>query len=160
MITAIRNNFMFNNRCSNIMPQRSNNTNIIRNSNNIGDTVSFSGATKSMSKLSDESFALIKKFTTQLEPNKMYKFDPSIAEHFQLATVASKESPEARNLYVQYSAYSKDNSAKFLMFSVNNNGEVYENGNMIKNKKDIAIYENIIPELINKASKELKLSLK
>jgi hypothetical protein len=42
----------------------------------------------------------------------------------------------------------------------NNNGEVYENGNMIKNKKDIAIYENIIPELINKASKELKLSLK
>ena len=126
MITAIRNNFMFNNRCSNIMPQRSNNTNVIRNSNNIGDTVSFSGATKSMSKLSDESFALIKKFTTQLEPNKMYKFDPSIAEHFQLATVASKESPEARNLYVQYSAYSKDNSAKFLMFSVNNNGEVYE----------------------------------
>ena len=158
MITAIRNNSMFNNRCSNIMPQRSNNTNVIRNSNNIGDTVSFSGATKSMSKLSDESFALIKKFTTQLEPNKMYKFDPSIAEHFQLATVASKESPEARNL--QYSAYSKDNSAKFLMFSVNNNGEVYENGNMIKNKKDIAIYENIIPELINKASKELKLSLK
>lgn len=160
MITAIRNNSMFNNRCSNIMPQRSNNTNVIRNSNNIEDTVSFSGATKSMSKLSDESFALIKKFTTQLEPNKMYKFDPSIAEHFQLATVASKESPEARNLYVQYSAYSKDNSAKFLMFSVNNNGEVYENGNMIKNKKDIAIYENIIPELINKASKELKLSLK
>lgn len=160
MITAIRNNSMSNNRCSNIMPQRSNNTNVIRNSNNIGDTVSFSGATKSMSKLSDESFALIKKFTTQLEPNKMYKFDPSIAEHFQLATVASKESPEARNLYVQYSAYSKDNSAKFLMFSVNNNGEVYENGNMIKNKKDIAIYENIIPELINKASKELKLSLK
>lgn len=160
MITAIRNNSMLNNRCSNIMPQRSNNTNVIRNSNNIGDTVSFSGATKSMSKLSDESFALIKKFTTQLEPNKMYKFDPSIAEHFQLATVASKESPEARNLYVQYSAYSKDNSAKFLMFSVNNNGEVYENGNMIKNKKDIAIYENIIPELINKASKELKLSLK
>lgn len=160
MITAIRNNSMFNNRCSNIMPQRSNNTNVIRNSNNIGDTVSFSGATKSMSKLSDKSFALIKKFTTQLEPNKMYKFDPSIAEHFQLATVASKGSPEARNLYVQYSAYSKDNSAKFLMFSVNNNGEVYENGNMIKNKKDIAIYENIIPELINKASKELKLSLK
>ena len=160
MITAIRNNSMFNNRCSNIMPQRSNNTNVIRNSNNIGDTVSFSGATKSMSKLSDESFALIKKFTTQLEPNKMYKFDPSIAEHFQLATVASKESPEARNLYVQYSAYSKDNSAKFLMVSVSNNGEVYENGNMIKNKKDIAIYENIIPELINKASKELKLSLK
>ena len=160
MITAIRNNSMFNNRCSNIMPQRSNNTNVIRNSNNIGDTVSFSGATKSMSKLSDESFALIKKFTTQLEPNKMYKFDPSIAEHFQLATVASKESPEARNLYVQYSAYSKDNSAKFLMFSVNNNGEVYEKVNMIKNKKEIAIYENIIPELINKASKELKLSLK
>lgn len=61
MITAIRNNSMFNNRCSNIMPQRSNNTNVIRNSNNIGDTVSFSGATKSMSKLSDESFALIKK---------------------------------------------------------------------------------------------------
>ena len=119
MITAIRNNSMFNNRCSNIMPQRSNNTNVIRNSNNIGDTVSFSGATKSMSKLSDESFALIKKFTTQLEPNKMYKFDPSIAEHFQLATVASKESPEARNLYVQYSAYSKDNSAKILMFSIN-----------------------------------------
>ena len=53
MITAIRNNSMFNNRCSNIMPQRSNNTNVIRNSNNIGDTVSFSGATKSMSKLSD-----------------------------------------------------------------------------------------------------------
>ena len=113
-----------------------------------------------MSKLSDESCELIKKFTTQLEPNKMDKFDTSIEENFQLATVASKESTEARNLYVQYSAYSKDNSAKFLMFSVNNNGEVYENGNMIKNKKDIAIYENIIPELINKASKELKLSLK
>ena len=61
---------------------------------------------------------------------------------------------------MQYSAYSDDNSAKYIMFSVNNSGEVYESGNKVKNKKEIAIYETILPQIINKASKELKINLK
>lgn len=163
MITAIRSNSLFNNQCSNIKTQHRNCTNTLNNTN-LGDTVSFSGAMKAgkmaTTRLSDESFSLIKKFSKELEPNKMYKFDPSNAEHFQLASVANKDNPEARNLYVQYSAYSNDNSAKYLMFSVNDSGEIFENGTAIKSKKDIALYENILPELITKASKELKLNIK
>ena len=159
MITAIRSNNFNNYRCSSTNSKHDNYKNTVQNSN-LGDTVSFSGSAKAATKLSEQSFSLIKKFSCALEPNKMYKFAPSNAERFQLASVASKAKPNERNLYVQYSAYTDSNSAKYLMFSINDTGEVFENGNLIKSKKDISLYESLMPELINKASKELKLDIK
>ena len=46
------------------------------------------------------------------------------------------------------------------MFSVNKSGEVYENGTKLKQTKDLAIYETILPKLIDMASKEFHMSLK
>ena len=46
------------------------------------------------------------------------------------------------------------------MFSVKNAGEVYESGNKLKESKDLALYENILPKLINMASKEFHMNLK
>ncbi len=157
MITAIRSNNFRNSQYYSIKQQ--NQTNYSPKANQ-GDSVSFSGSEKELVKLSEASNELVQKFAQKLKVNKMYKFDTPNVEHFQLASVASRKNPETRHLYVQYSAYSDDNSAKYIMFSVNNSGEVYESGNKVKNKKEIAIYETILPQIINKASKELKINLK
>lgn len=157
MITAIRSNNINNSRCYGNMPQKQTS---YSPKANMCDSVSFSGSEKALVKLSDASNELVQKFAQQLKLNKMYKFDIPNVEHFQLASVASRKNPDTRHLYIQYSAYSRDNSAKYIMFSVNNSGEVYENGNKVKNQKDIAIYETILPQIINKASKELKINLK
>ena len=47
-----------------------------------------------------------------------------------------------------------------MMFSVNNAGEVYQNGEKLKETKDIAVYENILPSLIKMASKEFHMNIK
>lgn len=157
MITAIRSNNFRNSQYYSIKQQNQINYSPKANQS---DSVSFSGSEKGLVKLSEASNELVQKFAQKLKVNKMYKFDTPNVEHFQLASVASRKNPETRHLYVQYSAYSDDNSAKYIMFSVNNSGEVYENGNKVKNKKEIAIYETILPQIINKASKELKINLK
>lgn len=157
MITAIRSNNFRNSQYCSIKQQNQINYSPKANQS---DSVSFSGSEKGLVKLSEASNELVQKFAQKLKVNKMYKFDTPNVEHFQLASVASRKNPETRHLYVQYSAYSGDNSAKYIMFSVNNSGEVYENGNKVKNKKEIAIYETILPQIINKASKELKINLK
>ena len=64
-----------------------------------------------------------------------------------------------RNLLVQYSGYTKDDTTKHIMCIIKNNGEILENGTPVKNADEIALYEQILPELIHRASKELKIKL-
>lgn len=159
MITAINGNNYSNVRHFGLIQQ--NKSNSIRYSNKMmADSVSFTGGTKTMVKLSERTSEMVQKFAQQLKVNKMYKIDSPI-EHIQMASVASKTNPNARHLYIQYSGYSKDNTVKYITFSINNTGEVYENSTTkIKSTKDIQLYESILPKLINKASKEFRISLK
>ena len=155
MITAIRNNNFSNYRCSNNTQQHNINNNFITHSA-MTDSVSFSG---NLAKLSEHSSELVQQFAKKLELNKLYKFDTPNVERFQIASVASPKEPSTRNLFIQYSSYSKDNSARYMMFSINNLGEVFENGEKIKYQKDVNLYEILLPKLINKASKELRIKV-
>ena len=161
MITAINstNNSLCRGIHNNVHSSNVNKINSFKNLN-YTDSVSFSGAEKAVAKLSDNSTELVQKFAKKLILNKMYKFETPNVENIQLASVASRKNPDKRHLFIQYSSYSKDNSAKFILFSVNKNGEIYENGERVTNKKDLELFEDIVPKLITKASKELRISLK
>lgn len=156
MITAIKNNNFTNLlNSTKLRISNTNNTNNV-NSNYMTDSVSFSG---NIAKLSNESTELVQKFAKGLKLNKLYKIDTPV-EKVRIASVAAPQSPEERSLFIQYSSYSKNNLGKYLMFSVNKSGEVYENGTKLKQTKDLAIYETILPKLIDMASKEFNMSLK
>ncbi len=159
MITAIKNNYFTNFTTPNKLGVSTQNKNNKVNFNYATDSVSFSGSAKAAAKLSEASTELVQKFAKELKLNKLYKID-NPTEQIRLASVANPKAPEERSLFIQYSAYSKNNSAKYLMFSVNNAGEVYESGNKLKESKDLALYENILPKLINMASKEFHMNLK
>ncbi len=127
------------------------------NTNNTScDSVSFSGKT-AISKLSQTSIDLVQNFAQKLQLNKIYKFDNPNVEKFQMTSIATPNNPSSRTLLLQYSGYSKDNMTKHIMCTIKDNGEIYERGNLVKNPQEIKIYERIIPELINHASKELKV---
>ena len=156
MITAIKNSNFTNLLCSTKLGiSNQNNTNKV-NSNYMTDNVSFSGY---VAKLSNASTELVQKFAKGLKLNKLYKIDTPV-EKVRIASVAAPQSPEERSLFIQYASYSKDNLGKYLMFSVNKSGEVYENGEKLKQAKDLALYENILPKLIDMASKEFHMNLK
>lgn len=158
MITAINGNNYSNARCFGLMQQ--NKSNNIQHSNiMMSDSVSFTGGAKSIAKLSNESTELVQKFAKGLKLNKLYKIDTPV-EKVRIASVATPQSSEERSLFIQYSSYSKDNLGKYLMFSVNGSGEVYENGTKLKQSKNLALYETMLPKLINMASKEFHMNLK
>lgn len=91
--------------------------------------------------------------------NKVYKFDNPNVERFQMTSIASPKNPETRTLVLQYSGYSKDNMTKHIMCTINDLGEIFESGIPVKKQDEITIYEKILPELINHASKELKANI-
>lgn len=158
MITSIRSINFSNNYISNVNQSRNKRCNTPKLNLNSYDNVSFSGKVN-LSKLSEESTDLVQKFAQQLQLNKIYKFRTPYFEHFNFTSIANKEKPEMRNLIVQYNSYAKDDTTKHLMCIINDNGEVFENGNAVKNACEIEVYEKILPELINKASKELKIKV-
>ncbi len=118
------------------------------------DSVKFTGK---YNKLSEESVNLVQNFAKKLQLNKVYKFGNPEIEKFQMTSIASPKNPEARTLLLQYSGYSKDNMTKHVMCAINDAGEIFEGGLPVKRQDEINIYEKIIPELINHASKELKV---
>ena len=120
------------------------------------DTISFS-AKSSQLKLSGDSLIMIQKKKKKLQLNKIYKFDNPNVERFQMTSIVSPRNPETRTLLLQYSGYSKDNMTKHIMCAINDSGEIFENNNLVKNENEIKIYEKILPELINYASKELNV---
>lgn len=120
------------------------------------DSVSFSGK---LNRLSDESIGLVQNFAKKLQLNKVYKFDNPNVERFQMTSIASPKNPETRTLVLQYSGYSKDNMTKHIMCTINDLGEIFESGIPVKKQDEITIYEKILPELINHASKELKANI-
>ena len=155
MITSIRSINFF---------QSKNNQNIQNNSNKYYqklnslpcDSVSFSGKQIS-SKLSQDSIDLVQSFAKKLQLNKIYKFDNPNVERFQMTSIASPKNPETRALILQYFGYSKDNMTKHIMCTIQDTGEIIESGNIVKNPKEIDIYEQILPAIITHASKELKV---
>lgn len=155
MITSIRSiNFFQNNNNSNI---QKNSQKYYKNLNTIScDSVSFSGKTIS-SKLSQESIELVQNFARKLQLNKIYKFDNPNVEKFEITSIASPKNSETRTLILQYSEYSKNNMTKHIMCAIKDTGEIFESGNQIKNPDEISIYEHILLEIINQASKELKI---
>lgn len=48
---------------------------------------------------------------------------------------------------------------KHIMCTINDLGEIFESGIPVKKQDEITIYEKILPELINHASKELKANI-
>ncbi len=161
MISSIRSiNFSNNyNSISNTGVSRSKKCNTPSINYNNCDSVSFSGKTQTLNKLSEQSAELVQNFAKQLQLNKLYKFNTPDVEKFQLASVATREKPDMRNLLVQYSGYTKDDSTKHIMCIIKNNGEILESGTPVQNSDEIALYEQILPELIHRASKELKIKL-
>lgn len=156
MITAIRNN-NFTNFATPTKLGVSNQNNANKISNYMSDSVSFSG--NAVAKLSDSSTELVQKFAKELKLQKLYKIDTP-AEKIRIASIKDPDAPSERSLFIQYSGYSRNNSGKYMMFSVNNAGEVYQNGEKLKETKDIAVYENILPSLIKMASKEFHMNIK
>lgn len=120
------------------------------------DSVSFSGK---FNRLSDESIGLVQNFAKKLKLNKVYKFDNPDVEKFQLTSIASPKDPETRTLILQYSGYSKDNMTKHIMCTINDLGEIFESGVPVKKQDEITVYEKFLPEIINQASKELKIKI-
>lgn len=123
------------------------------------DSVSFSGKAQNLSKLSKESTELVQNFAQKLQLNKIYKFSTPDVEKFNLVSIANKENPAMRNLVVQYSDFRNDDTSQHIMFIVNNNGEILENGTKVRNPRQVELYEKILPELINRASKDLKIKM-
>ncbi len=159
MISSIRSINFSNNYISNISTSHSKRCSAPAINYNSCDRVSFSGKTQTVTKLSDQSAELVQHFAKQLKLNKIYKFSTPDVEKFQLASIATKEKSDMRNLLVQYSGYTKDDTTKHIMCIIKNNGEILENGTPVKNADEIALYEQILPELIHRASKELKIKL-
>ena len=156
MITSIRSNTFFNKQ-NNLSVKH--HTVQFQNTQNIPyDSVSFSGKII-YPKLSQESIDLVQNFARKLQLNKIYKFDNPNIEKFEITSIASKNKPENRTLIIQYSGYSKNNMTKHIMCTVKDTGEILESGIPIKNSNEITLYENIIPALINHASKELKIKV-
>ncbi len=161
MISSIR-SINFSNNCnyiSNTGVSRSKRCNAPSIKYNNCDSVSFSGKTQALNKLSEQSTELVQNFANLLKLNKIYKFSTPDVEKFQLASIATKEKPDMRNLLVQYSGYIKDDSTKHIMCIIKNNGEILESGTPVTNSDEIALYEQILPELIHRASKELKIKI-
>lgn len=154
MITSIRS--INSTNTNNIQLQNKNNKCMNLYSSTPCDSVTFSGKAN---KLSNESLELIQNFANKLKLNKVYKFDYPNVEKFNMTSIKSQTNPETRTFILQYSGYSKDNMAKYIMCAINDSGEIFENGTPIKNQEEINIYEKILPELINRASKELKIKV-
>ena len=159
MISSIRSINFSNNYKTNITTSHSKRFNTPKINFNNCDSVSFSGKAQTASKLSESSVELVQNFAQKLQLNKIYKFNTPDVEKFQLTSIANKEKPEMRNLLVQYSGYLKDDTTKHIMCIIKNNGEVFESGLPVKNGDEIALYEQILPELIHRASKELKIKV-
>ena len=123
------------------------------------DSVSFSGKAQNLSKLSNESNELVQKFAQKLQLNKIYKFSTPNVEKFNLISIANKNNPNMRNLLIQYADYRNDNATKHIMCLVNHDGEIFEKGTLVKNPCEVKLYEEIIPELIHRASKDLKIKM-
>lgn len=156
MITSIRSNQLFIKR--NNTPVKNNYAQATKKHNISYDSVSFSGKTIP-TKLSQESIDLVQNFAKKLQLNKIYKFENPNVEKFEMTSIASTKNSDTRMLLLQYFGYSKNNMTKHIMCTIKDTGEIFESGNPIKNPKEIALYENIIPALINHASKELKIKI-
>lgn len=156
MITSIRSNPLFIKR--NNTQVKSSYTQAPKMQNISYDSVSFSGKTIP-SKLSQESIDLVQNFAKKLQLNKIYKFENPNVEKFKMTSIASTKNSDTRMLLLQYFGYSKNNMTKHIMCTIKDTGEIFESGTPIKNPKEIALYENIIPALINHASKELKIKI-
>ena len=156
MITSIRST-AFSKKSNQINKQNSNtySSNLYNTSY---DSISFSGK-QIQTKLSKESIDLVQNFAKKLKLNKIYKFNNPNVEKFQMTSIETPKDPASRFLILQYSEYSKENMTKHLMCVIKNTGEIIENGNPVKDPKEINIYEQIVPALINLASKELKVKL-
>lgn len=157
MITSVQNiNFT---RCNTIARNQNKNITYPKLSQSqVCDSVSFTGGKMPKIKLSSESTELIREFAKKLQLNKLYKFDKPDVQTFHVTAIASKNHPENRILYVQYSGYAKDNMTKHLKCAISNSGQVFEDNQLTNKAKDVTAYEEIIPELISYASKELKVS--
>lgn len=155
MITPIRSINIFSNK-NNSRPHNNKNLYNKKIDTTSFDSVSFSGKTIP-SKLSQESVELIQNFAKKLQLNKIYKFENPNVEKFEITSIASPKNSETRTLILQYSDYSKNNMTKHLMCTIKDTGEIIENGNTVKNPKEIDIYEQILPAIITHASKELKV---
>lgn len=154
MITSIR-SINFINQTNNIKnKENSNHHNNIQN--NYCDTISFSGKLINP-KLSAKNRELVQDFAKKLQLNKIYKFSSKNSEKFQITSIASPENTQSRILILQYSGYSKDNMAKYLNCTIKDSGEVIESGEIVNSSKKIDVYEKVLPELINYASKQLKI---
>ncbi len=156
MITSIRSNPLFIKR--NNTQVKNSYTQTPKMQNISYDSVSFSGRTIP-TKLSQESIDLVQNFAKKLQLNKIYKFENPNVEKFEMTSIASTKNSDTRMLLLQYFGYSKDNMTKHIMCTIKDTGEIFESGTPIKNPKEIALYENIIPALINHASKELKIKI-
>ena len=156
MITSIRSNPLFIKR--NNTQLKNSYTQTPKMQNISYDSVSFSGRTIP-TKLSQESIDLVQNFAKKLQLNKIYKFENPNVEKFEMTSIASTKNSDTRMLLLQYFGYSKDNMTKHIMCTIKDTGEIFESGTPIKNPKEIALYENIIPALINHASKELKIKI-
>ena len=152
MITALRSiNFS---GCKPNQVQNNKQTNYSNSINQCKDMVSFSGSAK----LSQKNNDFVQSFAKELELNKVYKFEFPNIESFQLTSIKDKTNPDTRSLIIQYSDYSKSNMTRHIAFMINNGGEVIESGIPVKSPKTISAFEQIIPALLNKAAKELKLT--
>lgn len=156
MITSIRSNPLFIKR--NNTQLKNSYTQTPKMQNISYDSVSFSGRTIP-TKLSQESIDLVQNFAKKLQLNKIYKFENPNVEKFEMTSIASTKNSDTRMLLLQYFGYSKNNMTKHIMCTIKDTGEIFESGTPIKNPKEIALYENIIPALINHASKELKIKI-
>ena len=156
MITSIRSNPLFIKR--NNTQVKNSYTQTPKMQNISYDSVSFSGRTIP-TKLSQESIDLVQNFAKKLQLNKIYKFENPNVEKFEMTSIASTKNSDTRMLLLQYFGYSKNNMTKHIMCTIKDTGEIFESGTPIKNTKEIALYENIIPALINHASKELKIKI-
>ncbi len=156
MITSIRSNPLFIKR--NNTQVKNSYTQPPKMQNISYDSVSFSGRTIP-TKLSQESIDLVQNFAKKLQLNKIYKFENPNVEKFEMTSIASTKNSDTRMLLLQYFGYSKNNMTKHIMCTIKDTGEIFESGTPIKNPKEIALYENIIPALINHASKELKIKI-
>lgn len=121
------------------------------------DSVSFSGspAAAVTNKLSEQNAKLIQSFAQKLKLNKLYKFETP-AEQYYMTAIASKNNPKNRILFIQYYGYSKDNSTRLLRCAVSNSGQVYKDSKLQDKAKNVSVYNEILPQIINQASKELK----
>lgn len=157
MISAVR-NIIFT---QNTSIQKNHNTNTAQPRTQFTqscDSVSFTGVKAPKLKLSSENAELVRDFAKKLQLNKLYKFDKPDIQTFHVTAIASRNNPENRVLYVQYASYAKDNMTKHLNCAISNSGQIFEDNQLKTKVKDVAAYEEIIPELISYASKELKVS--